>query len=145
MQLELPDLSTSRKQVSPAFIGATHALTHTLAYTLTLANSGDVVAPSVILTDTLPVELTEVTGPECTHGTCDYHPATHAITWAGVLSPSMVLTLTYTGQISVSPKTSALILNTAQVDDGLNPPFTLTVVSAINPRRILLPLVQRGP
>ena len=52
---------------------------------------------------------------------------------------------TETGQISVSPKTSALILNTAQVDDGLNPPFTLTVVSAINPRRILLPLVQRGP
>jgi len=139
-----PDLSTSRKQVSPSLINSSHALTHTLAYTLTLANTGDTIADPVRLTDTLPSELTVSTGPVCTLGTCDYQHAAHTITWTGALSPSTALTLTYTGLISAPAEASILILNTAQVDDGVNPPFTLTALSAVNPHRTYLPLVVRS-
>lgn len=138
-----PDLSTSRKEVSPALIVSTETLTHTLAYTLTLANTGDVVAGPVVLTDTLPAALTLETGPTCTGGTCGYQPGMHAITWTGSISPGVALTLTYTGAISVSAGTPALILNTAQVDDSLNPPFELAASVAVNPHRLYLPLVGK--
>ena len=140
-----PDLSTSRKQVSPTTIASNGAPTRTLAYTLTLANTGDMLARPVYLTDTLPPSLTLAADPVCTSGACGYQDETHIITWTGSLSPSVVLTLTYTGFISVSGDTSSFIINTARIDDGVNSAFTIKAFSAVNPRRVYLPLVQRGP
>lgn len=138
------DLSTSRKTVHPALITSTQTLTHTLAYTLTLANSGELPADTVALTDTLPAVLALKQGPACTHGTCGYYAATHTITWTGALDPGQALTLTYTGHISVTGGATLFVRNSALVADGFGPPWTLTATSWVNPRRVYLPLVCRG-
>ena len=101
-------------------------------------------ARPVYLTDTLSPSLTLTTAPLCTSGACSYQSGTHSITWTGSLSPSVALTLTYTGFITVPGDTSLFIVNTVRIDDGVNPPLTLQAFSAVNPRRIYLPLVQRS-
>ena len=140
------DLSPSRKLVSPATIVPTGTVTHTLAYTVTLVNSGDLPATAVHLTDTLPVSLSLTTGPACTAGACGYDAASHVITWMGGLTPTAAITLTYAGQVSatIGATETIFFVNTAWVDDGMNAPFRLSALAAVNPRRVYLPLVTRN-
>ncbi|MGD9030770.1 MAG: SBBP repeat-containing protein [Anaerolineae bacterium] len=141
-----PDLSGSSKQVSPTTIEPIGTVWHTLEYAITLANTGNLEASGASLTDSLPADLTLSTGPTCTGGTCDYNAGPHTITWSGNLAPGTSVTINYAGQVSVPIGTEDTIIfeNTAQVDDGTNPPFTLTARSTVNLRRIYLPLVLRG-
>ncbi len=141
------DLSTSRKQVSPTVIEpAGTLLLHTLHYTITLVNSGDLAVTTACLTDTLPVSLSLTTGPACTSGACDYDAVGHIITWTGGLTPTAATTLTYAGQVSatIGATETIFFVNTAWVDDGMNAPFRLSALAAVNPRRVYLPLVLRG-
>jgi hypothetical protein len=95
------------------------------------------------LTDTLPISLTLTTGPTCSGGACVYNTGDHTITWMGNLTPTTVVTVIYAGSVSVPVGTTDTIhfVNTAQVDDGVNAPFTLTARSTVNPRYIYLPAV----
>jgi uncharacterized repeat protein (TIGR01451 family) len=140
------DLSESSKQVSPTTIEPAGTVMHTLHYAITLVNTGNLEASGASLTDNLPAELTLTTGPTCSGGTCDYNGGQHTITWSGSLAPDASVAINYAGQVSVPIGTEDTIVfeNTAQVDDGTNPPFTLTARSTVNPHRIYLPLVLRG-
>lgn len=140
------DLSTSRKQVSPATIAPTDTVTHTLSYTITLANTGNLTATAASLTDTLPTSLVLTGGPICSSGACAYNAGDHTITWTGGLTPTAAANITYTGQVSVTIGTTETIyfVNTAQVDDGVNAPFALTARSAVNPIYLFLPIVLRS-
>jgi uncharacterized repeat protein (TIGR01451 family) len=141
-----PDLSHSSKAVSPTTIEPVGTAVHTLHYTITLANSGNMEAAGASLTDDLPADLNLTTGPTCSGGVCDYHAGTHTVTWAGSVAAGASVTIHYAGQVSVPIGTEETIIfeNTAQVDDGTNPPFTLTAESTVNPRRIYLPILLRG-
>lgn len=147
------DLSTSTKQADPAVISPPagsgslpFTLTRSLHYTITLHNSGSLAAPTVHLTDTLPLSLTLTAGPGCAAGTCVYNPATRAITWAGSLNAGATILVTYTTRLSlaVSAGQSLFITNTARLNDGVNAPFNLSAQVAVNPRQIYLPLVLKG-
>ena len=54
--------------------------------------------------------------------------------------------ITYTGLVSavIGAGEALFIVNTAQVDDGVNAPFTLSAWVAVNPRLIYLPIVLRN-
>lgn len=140
------DLSGSSKAVSPTTIEPVGTDTHTLDYTITLINTGNLEAAGASMTDDLPVDLSLTTGPTCSGGTCAYNAGSHTITWSGSLAPGASVTITYAGEVSVPIGTEDTIVfeNTAQVDDGTNPTFMLTAVSTVNPRRIYLPVVMRG-
>ncbi len=68
------------------------------------------------------------------------------MTWSGSVASGTSVVITYAGEVSVPIGTEETIVfeNTAQVDDGTNPPFTLTAKSTVNAPRIYLPLVLRG-
>ncbi len=149
---DLPDLSTSRKQVSPAAIALTGTatlgiVTPTLHYTITLANTGNVTATAAALTDTLPLSLTLTAGPVCSGGVCGYSAGSHTVTWGGEVGSGASVVITYSGRVSIPTGTAGMaiyIANTALVNDGANAPFTLTAWSWVNPRRLYLPLVLRN-
>jgi uncharacterized repeat protein (TIGR01451 family) len=140
-----PDLSQSRKEVSPTVIEPVGTVMHTLHYTITLANTGNLEASGASLTDNLPAGLTVTSHPTCSDGACGYHSGSHTVTWSGSVDPAASVIINYAGRVSVPIGTEETIVfeNTAQVDDGMNPPLTLTAVSTVNPRRIYLPLVMR--
>lgn len=77
---------------------------------------------------------------------CDYESGHHRVTWSGSVASGTSVVITYAGEVSVPIGTEETIVfeNTAQVDDGTNPPFTLTAKSTVNAPRIYLPLVLRG-
>ncbi len=141
-----PDLSTSRKQVSPTIIEPIGTVTHTLHYTLTLANSGNLTATTAYLTDTLPLSLTLTGGPVCSGGVCGYSAGDHLVTWSGSLAPTAAATITYTGQVSVAIGTTDTIyfVNKAQLSDGVSPPLTRTARSAVNPIDLYLPYTAKS-
>lgn len=141
-----PDLSASRKQVSPTLIApAGTLLFHTLHYTLTLVNSGDLTATAVLLTDTLPLSLTLTAGPVCAGGACGYDAGPHTITWTGDLAPEATALVTYTMLLSttIEEGETLFLLNNAQIADGVNVPLTRRALSAVNPHCVYMPLVLR--
>jgi uncharacterized repeat protein (TIGR01451 family) len=140
------DLSRSSKQVSPTVIEPVGTVMHTLQYAITLANTGNLEAAGASLTDDLPADLALTSGPSCTGGTCNYNAGPHTVAWSGSLLPGASVAIHYAGQVSVPIGTQDTIVfeNVAQVDDGINPPLTLTALSTVNPRRIYLPFVLRG-
>ncbi len=146
LSVDRPDLSTSSKQVSPATIVPTGTVTHTLLYTITLANTGNLTATTAYLTDTLPSDLSLSVNPACPGGgTCGYNAPSHTVTWTGILSPSAAVVITYAGLVSVPIGTTDTyyFVNTAQVDDRINAPFILSARSAVNPQDSYLPLIRR--
>jgi uncharacterized repeat protein (TIGR01451 family) len=143
---ELPDLSTSTKRVSPTTLEPPGTLLlSTLHYTITLANSGELTAARAQVTDTLPLSLTLVAGPACDGGTCGYDGGTHTITWTGSLALDGSAVITYTGLVSgiIDTGESTFIVNTAQVADSVNPPFTLSASVAVNPHTLYLPAILK--
>jgi len=140
------DLSASRKEVAPSRLEPSGTLlANALRYTITLSNTGDLAASAVRLTDTLPLRLNLTAGPTCPGYTCGYDGSRRAITWTGSLSAGVSALITYTAQLSavIGAGESLLIINTAQVNDGQNTPFTLSAVVAVNPRLLYLPLILR--
>jgi uncharacterized repeat protein (TIGR01451 family) len=144
---EYPDLSASSKRVSPTTLEPPGTLLlNTLHYTITLSNTGPLTATAARLTDTLPLSLTLATSPVCSDGACGYIASSHLITWTGSLAPEALTTITYTGWVSavIGPGEAIFIVNSAQVNDGVNAPFTLAAWVAVNPRVVYLPSVMRS-
>lgn len=140
-----PDLSASRKRVSPSILEPPGALlTSTLHYTITLSNTGDLIA-AARLTDTLPLSLALTAGPTCPGYTCGYDAGDHTITWTGSLTAGVSTAITYTGWLStvIGAGEPLFIVNTAQVDDGEGAPFTISASVAVNPYLVYLPITLR--
>ena len=139
------DLSDSTKSVAPE---STH-LGETVTYTLALHNATGPLDIDVALTDTLPFGLRYV--PEtftATAGTVD-DGAAPTLTWAGSLSPTSDITLTYVAVVTV-PFESTIILpvtlvNTATVVAEGYPAYELVAELSVTPplSRIYLPLILR--
>jgi uncharacterized repeat protein (TIGR01451 family) len=140
-----PDLSTSRKRVSPTILEPPGALlTSTLHYTITLSNTGDLIA-AASLTDTLPLSLALTAGPTCPGYTCGYDAGDHTITWTGSLTAGASTAVAFTGWLSavIGAGEPLFIVNTAQVDDGESAPFTISASVAVNPFLVYLPIALR--
>jgi uncharacterized repeat protein (TIGR01451 family) len=140
-----PDLSTSTKRVSPTILEPPSALlTSTLHYTITLSNTGDLIA-AARLTDTLPLSLALTAGPTCPGYTCGYNAGHHTITWTGSLTAGVSTAITYTGWLStvIGVGEPLFIVNTAQVDDGASAPFAISAWVAVNPYLVYLPVTLR--
>ncbi len=140
------DLSTSSKQVGPTTIVPTGTVTHTLLYTITLANTGDLMADTIYLTDTLPSNLSLTTNPTCpAGGMCVYNAGNHTVIWRGGLASGTSVVINYTGQVIVPIDTedSFFFINQAVVNDGVNAPFTLIAWSAVNPHQSYMPIIKQ--
>jgi hypothetical protein len=84
-------------------------------------------------------------GPTCPGYTCGYDTGDHTITWTGSLTAGASTAITYTGWLStvIGVGEPLFIVNTAQVDDGENAPFTLSASVAVNPYLVYLPVTLR--
>jgi uncharacterized repeat protein (TIGR01451 family) len=141
-----PNLSTSSKRVSPTVLEPPGTLLmNTLHYTVTLANTGEMTATTILLTDTLPSSLTIVDGPISSSGSCAYQVGSRTITWAGSLAPNASVNITYTSLVStvIGVGETMFIVNKAQVDGGTGASILLKATVAVNPRTVYLPIVMR--
>ncbi|MBI2953768.1 MAG: DUF11 domain-containing protein [Chloroflexi bacterium] len=113
-----PDLSTSTK-TARTFVGPGGMLT----YTIVLTNTGTENAMSARVTDTLPSALTYV-GSSVSSGSIAYTAG--AIRWNGPVTVATPVRIVITATVSAQLANGTVISNTAQIDDGHNPPFSTT-------------------
>jgi len=135
---DLPDFSSSTKQVSKRI----PASGETITYTVILRNSGAPLTGTAYLTDVLPAGLSHVPGTvSASLGDADY--AGGSILWNGVLSSTSTMTLTYA---AVAEETSmpTVIANTATVDVGGYGIFTCSTTIIVDGYPIYLPLMLKG-
>jgi len=115
-------------------------------FTLTVTNNGPSTAANVVVTDTLPAQLTFVSATPSV-GTCDTGPVTITCN-LGSMNPStsatitLVATMTGTGtttnSASVSPADSNIGNNASQVTFTIQAAAALAAVPALDPRMQLL-------
>ena len=110
-----PDLNGSTLSVdrTSAIAGST------LEYTVVISNSGGSAANGVLITDTLPAELTYQPGTFVSNTvsatTLDYGDSGNVITWTGNVDSLGSVTLSYTTNITNSVMTNDSITNTVQI------------------------------
>ncbi len=130
-----PNLSTSTKAVdlTDARPG------DELLYTITLRNSGDMVAHESVVLDEIPARATYVAGTVAADsGDAVYQPAYDRIRWTGAVEPGTDVTITYRVRIDFPLNTGTQIQNFATVDDGVHAPFdTNTVTTDITSEPVL--------
>jgi uncharacterized repeat protein (TIGR01451 family) len=107
----LPELSLSSKQVSDHLAAPGQAIT----YTITLRNTGSLAAGAQI-TDTLPSGLNYSGGLWASSGSPVFSAG--RITWTGDISSGPLVTITFEADVSSLVSTTAVINNTALIDDG---------------------------
>jgi len=110
-----PDLTGSTKEVSRTVAPPGE----TIEYTITLNNDGSMSAPAVMMTDTLPTEVSFVSGPIVTGGgTASYDPVARQIRWSGPVNVNQPVTIRYTVRLNAGLTAGIIVENTATVDDG---------------------------
>lgn len=112
------DLSGSAKEVDRA----TAVPGEALLYTLALRNTGLVTATGVVLTDTLPAE---VTFGGIVSGDASYDAGLNAVRWVGDVPPESTHTVVYTVTVNTDLPDGTVITNTAEVNDGLGHVITI--------------------
>ena len=119
-QALVPDLATSQK------MGAFDSLLlSSVAYTITLRNTGPVTA-SAALTDALDSDLT-LQGPiAASAGAVSWNPISRSLYWWGAIAPQGVVTISYRALVQTPGPGGALLTNTALVDDGAGQVYALT-------------------
>ncbi len=132
-----PDLSPSTKSVAPGVL----APGGRLSYTLVVDNDGTADASTVHLTDTLPLSTTYA--PDSLiyppgSGVGGYDPASETITWTGVVSVGLPVTLTF--QVTVDPALAdgATVVNTAVIADGSGGSYERTATAIISERPFIV-------
>lgn len=115
-----PNLSGSRKAPSVAAADPGEMVT----YTISLRNTGALVAQTAFVTDTVPVGLGYVSGSlTATVGSID-DSGRPLLRWQGLLSSSPVITITY--RVTVTGQVTGSIVNQAQLTGASFAPITLT-------------------
>jgi uncharacterized repeat protein (TIGR01451 family) len=112
-----------------------------LTYTIHLANPGPLL-PSARVTDTLPANANLVAWSVAA-SSGSWGVAGGVLTWAGPVTPSIGVTLTYVMTLNASLAQPAAIVNTALLDDGLGHMLSRTVVAFVNPFEVFMPLARR--
>jgi uncharacterized repeat protein (TIGR01451 family) len=106
----LPDLSGA-KGVSQAEASGGDTLT----YTITISNSGDVAANNVRITDTLPAQLTYVSG-SATASSGDVTAAANTIYWQGDVDTMGQVAVSFAAVLDSPLSVGSVITNTAHLD-----------------------------
>lgn len=136
--VDVPDLSTSTKQVDKLIAKNGDPLT----YTITLTNTGTLDAKIATLWDDIPAHTTYTTrSASASSGTItDTADIGEQIQWAGPVSIGHPVAITYSVMVDV-PHGGFTVVNNALVDDGFGSVFTRTSVTLV-PVRIYLPLLM---
>ena len=107
----------------------------TLAYTLILKNSGNMNAPNVTLTDTLPANVTWAGDAflSATSGSITYAAATRTVTWNGDMNAGATVQILFRVVTNTPLPNNTQIVNTARVSDaaGNFTPFNLSAITTI--------------
>ncbi|MEE9618077.1 MAG: DUF5107 domain-containing protein [Anaerolineae bacterium] len=132
-----PVLVTSRKSATPDLF---HPY-QTVAYTVVISNTGNL-SVSAMLTDTVPAEMTVLTGtlaatsgptPTCADG---------QIHWSGTVTPSGEVRVTYTLSPTAITPFGVPLTNTAEIAGSVLGPFTRRE-AVVQIHALWLPLVAR--
>jgi uncharacterized repeat protein (TIGR01451 family) len=115
-----------------------------LVYTLVVTNP-DLHAPAMnsVLTDVLPADTTFSSGPICTLPACAYDNALNAITWAGNMPASTVLTVVYSATVDQGLADGTGITNTAFFTTAGQSGRTNIVTTTVHLPSLYLPLMYR--
>jgi uncharacterized repeat protein (TIGR01451 family) len=129
------NLSSSDKSVTPDVVlpGGT------LAYTITLENLGLDNDPAVILSDSVPISTTFITGSLVfPSGSGGYDPSTNVITWTGGVDTGQPIQIRF--QVSVAPDAldGQQVVNNAIVHDGAGTEYSLVANATVNVNPIIL-------
>ncbi len=89
-----------------------------VTYTILLRNTSDQLAPTVVVSNELPVEMDLVPG-SLTAG-AEYDPATRLVTWSGPVPPQGEVPISFAAQIKPTVPTGTTIVSVATVNDGLD-------------------------
>jgi len=119
-----PNLSTSTKAVNRA----TAQPGDSLLYTIVLNNTGALDADAY-LTDAIPPYTTYVLGSAT--GGAVYNPALNQIEWTGTIRVGVSIAITFRVVVNPGTPNGTVIVNTAIIGDGVNPPFARTVTTTI--------------
>ncbi|HIE38609.1 MAG TPA: DUF11 domain-containing protein [Anaerolineae bacterium] len=117
------------------------------SYTIRLANTGDMHAPIVRLTDTLPSEVTYVTGTlTATGGAASYDSVTRRILWNGGVDVGQGVWITFAVTLNPDVPPGTVVRNVAYVDDGVSEPTELSSAPMIVQEALIiyLPIVARN-
>ncbi|MCL4296682.1 MAG: DUF11 domain-containing protein [Anaerolineae bacterium] len=130
-----PDLNTSLKTVDRA----TASPNDLLIYTITLTNTGDMVADALVR-DILPPNVTFNGGLSASPGAPlpTYSSINNRVSWQGDVTPGTPITVSYRVRINTPLDDDTVILNDAEINDGAgglfdtNPPAQTIIDSAPN-------------
>jgi uncharacterized repeat protein (TIGR01451 family) len=134
------DLSSSSVMASPPAAKSGQ----TVAFAITVRNTGSPVSQTVHLTDTVPAGVSYVSGSlSATAGTCDesHQPNLY---WSGDLSVVSEVTITFSATVTVPPDTPQLISNPVTIDAGDEGVWVRTVNLIANGLTTHLPVVLKG-
>ncbi len=135
--VDVPDLSTSIKQVDKWI--ATNG--DSLTYTIALTNTGTLDAKMATLWDDILPHTTYITGSaSASSGTIT--DSDGQIRWAGPVRIGHPVAITYGVKVNV-PHGGFVIANYAHINDGFGNVFTRTSTTLV-PARIYLPLLMKG-
>ncbi|MBU0494337.1 MAG: DUF11 domain-containing protein [Chloroflexi bacterium] len=144
LTVQAPDLSGSAKMVTPT-TGVKPG--DMVTYTIRLVNASGtaVIAANVMLTDTLPAEVTVVIGTLPAGMT--YHAGTHTLTWSGTVAPGETKDLVF--QVHVLGLDVLLpgvhtFHNTVDIDDGYAILARQSADTTVTIYRQFLPLTFRN-
>ncbi|MEW5717718.1 MAG: FG-GAP-like repeat-containing protein [Chloroflexota bacterium] len=129
-------LQSSSKSVAANLPRANSALT----YTITLQNPGPALT-GVRVTDTLPAEVNYLGNLNGTTGTWGY--ASGVITWTGSVSTGAPVTITFSAAVRPEITNPQVIVNTAQINDGLSSVLQRQAIVVANGIPRYLPFVKR--
>ncbi|MBN1318918.1 MAG: DUF11 domain-containing protein [Anaerolineales bacterium] len=114
----------------------------TLTYTIIMTNSGVSPLATLMMTDTLPSEVTYGGYLEASQGNWD--EAGGVITWSGSLSPLETATITFTSQVTNGLSATTSFINTAEIFDGTFLQQASASATAIVTSEVYLPLILKN-
>ncbi len=129
-------LLTSSKQASEL----TPAPGGTLTYTIVLENPGPALE-DVAVSDSLPAGLTYAGNLSASSGTPGY--AAGVVTWEGEVPGGAPVTIAFDASVDAGIGAPQLIVNAAQIDDGLGNVLTKEAVIVVDGVELYLPLARR--
>ena len=112
----------------------------TMTYTITLRNPGPAL-PGARVTDTLPVAVSYAGGLWASAGSWGH--AGGVITWTGTVPAGVPVTLRYGVTLDEQVTDPQVIVNAAQIDDGLGDVYERRALAIANGHAAYLPAVQR--
>ncbi len=130
------NLDGSTKQVSDS----APAAGATISYAILLSNP-DSILETVVMTDTLPSELSFAGNLTASSGTANESGG--VITWQGLVSVNVPVTVQFDALVSPAIVDPQAVVNTAVLDDGLGNIIQRQVTIIVNGESVYLPVIAR--